>query len=209
MASFRRRQYLVKLGLQLRYLGVILLAMFAVMMVVGWTVYSTIWKQITIDPNLTMDKLIVIFREGNQILLQKLVFLAILVGILSIFISHKIAGPVYRFEKSAEIISKGDLSLRIKLRKGDELQDLADAFNKMTESLENLVFQDRKNVLTMLKLLKEIKEKFNSKKQLTEEEKQYLLKEMENILDNMQKLTSTFKLSQSKEKILEDLSKDV
>ncbi len=55
------------------------------------------------------------------------------ITLLTIFFSHKIAGPVYRFKKACDDIVNGDYSRRIKLRKGDQMQDLAE---KMNESLD-------------------------------------------------------------------------
>ncbi len=199
---FRRKKYLVKVGLQLRYMMLVLLAMLAVLVVVGWTVYFTIWKEITADPNLTMDKLVLIFEKGNAELLKKLAIIVLFVGVLSIFVSHRIAGPVYRFEKSAKVIAEGDLSLRIRLRKGDELQELADAFNQMTESLESMVFNDRRVLKRLEVVLKTLKEKLTTKKAWSEEDKKHLLNEIENALEALDKVSSSFKLSEEKEKLL-------
>ena len=60
-------------------------------------------------------------------------FLYILViTLFSFFISHKIAGPLYRFEKDVRILAKdGDLTKIFKLRKRDEMQELAEALNIM------------------------------------------------------------------------------
>src|SRR3989338_2106674 len=50
--------------------------------------------------------------------------------------SHKIAGPLYRFEKSGETIGAGNLNLRVRLRSQDELQDLAHAMDEMAADLK-------------------------------------------------------------------------
>ncbi|OGS37002.1 MAG: hypothetical protein A2293_02160 [Elusimicrobia bacterium RIFOXYB2_FULL_49_7] len=71
----------------------------------------------------------------------KILFLGLLVvmmelGFLTIFISHKIAGPVYRFVKFAEGIRAGDMTSRIYLRKGDELVEVAADFNQTGDFLQ-------------------------------------------------------------------------
>ncbi|MCK4464012.1 MAG: hypothetical protein KAU58_06845, partial [Candidatus Omnitrophica bacterium] len=48
-------------------------------------------------------------QSVNKTLLPKIALLAVLIFIGGIFISHKIAGPMYRFEQSAEAIKEGDL----------------------------------------------------------------------------------------------------
>ncbi|MFN3480951.1 MAG: HAMP domain-containing protein [Thermodesulfovibrionales bacterium] len=62
---------------------------------------------------------------------------------MSLFLSHRIAGPLYRFEKSIEEIIKGNLSFRIKLRKKDEAKELAEAINRMIETLSSYLSQIR------------------------------------------------------------------
>ena len=49
------------------------------------------------------------------------------------------AGPIYRLEKVAEQIGKGDLSFDVRLRKGDEFQELADAIDTMVKKLRERV----------------------------------------------------------------------
>jgi HAMP domain-containing protein len=57
------------------------------------------------------------------------------VFMLSILVTHTIAGPVYRMERIARDIGQGNLRGHTRLRPRDELKELADAFNVMTEGL--------------------------------------------------------------------------
>ena len=66
----------------------------------------------------------------------KIAIYVLLVVIISAIISHKMAGPVYRFEQTCKAIAKGDFSQRVHLRKGDRLTDLQDEFNKMMDVVE-------------------------------------------------------------------------
>ena len=52
-----------------------------------------------------------------------------------LFLSHRIAGPLYRFERTAQAIGNGDLSGEVRLRDGDELQDLARSMGGMVTDL--------------------------------------------------------------------------
>jgi methyl-accepting chemotaxis protein len=81
-----------------------------------------------------------------------------LVGIcwVSLVISHRIAGPVYRFERSAEDVAKGDLTSKIFLREGDELGDLREGFNTMVESLNQKVSASVSSAAKVRKSLEEI-----------------------------------------------------
>ncbi|MBW1741517.1 MAG: hypothetical protein JRJ42_10365 [Deltaproteobacteria bacterium] len=59
--------------------------------------------------------------------------------IVFIFLSHKIAGPFYRFQKTFEEIGGGNLSLRIGLRKKDQFVAIAEKINQMNEQLNDRV----------------------------------------------------------------------
>ena len=71
------------------------------------------------------------------LLAQTVLVVMIMVGVASIavtlFISHKIAGPLYRFRKVIEAIAEGDFSSDFRIRKKDQLQDLAAAMNGMMQ----------------------------------------------------------------------------
>jgi methyl-accepting chemotaxis protein len=57
----------------------------------------------------------------------------------TVFFSHLIAGPVYRFEKTLKEIKTGDLSMRVRIRPHDELQELAQDFDSAVASLREKV----------------------------------------------------------------------
>jgi len=59
--------------------------------------------------------------------------------VVLIFISHKIVGPFYRFEKSFEEIGNGNLSLRIELRKKDQFSVIAQKINQMNKQLNDRI----------------------------------------------------------------------
>ena len=53
-----------------------------------------------------------------------------------IFITHKIAGPIYKMKQLLRQVGQGKLNFRGGLRKGDELQHFFDAFLKMADDLK-------------------------------------------------------------------------
>jgi len=59
------------------------------------------------------------------------VLIAIATIIVTLFVSHKIAGPLYRFKKVMEAMGEGDFLNQVNIRKGDQLQDLAKIFDSM------------------------------------------------------------------------------
>lgn len=66
--------------------------------------------------------------------------------VMFILLSHRIAGPLYRFEKTLEEMAGGKFSGRITLRKTDQLEKLEDAFNLALEKM-NTQFKEIKSDL--------------------------------------------------------------
>ena len=73
-------------------------------------------------------------KSVNRSLVPKVIILIAIIFLAGIFVSHRIAGPMYRFEKSAEAISKGDLSVNFNIRKSDEMHQTAVTLEEMVES---------------------------------------------------------------------------
>ncbi len=66
--------------------------------------------------------------------------------IITLFFPHSFAGPLYRIERDIkEKIGEGDLTARFHLRKGDNVNELADSLNSMLEKL-NLKMMDIKTI---------------------------------------------------------------
>ena len=60
--------------------------------------------------------------------------------VITLFTSHRIAGPLYRLEKDVNEITLGNLKIVFNLRHGDEIKPLAASLNAMAQSLrERLV----------------------------------------------------------------------
>ncbi|MDD5085156.1 MAG: methyl-accepting chemotaxis protein [Candidatus Omnitrophica bacterium] len=89
-----------------------------------------------------------ILISTNRDILIKIVFLMFLIGWGSIFLSHKIAGPLYRFERCFDDVTQGKLNTRVHLRRFDEARELVPILNQMVETLD-------KSVHHMKKLLRE------------------------------------------------------
>jgi methyl-accepting chemotaxis protein len=77
-------------------------------------------------------------RLGLSILIGNVVAL-ILVGVVSVvtvnYATHKIAGPLYRFEKICEQVGEGQFDTVTTLREHDQLQQLGIAFSLMVDKL--------------------------------------------------------------------------
>ncbi|HEX8790680.1 MAG TPA: hypothetical protein VF765_06995 [Polyangiaceae bacterium] len=67
-----------------------------------------------------------------------LTLMVVLIGLLGIYVTHKIAGPVYKMKRLLGQVGQGNLRVDARLRKGDELRDFFEAFQKMVANLRTL-----------------------------------------------------------------------
>jgi methyl-accepting chemotaxis protein len=64
-----------------------------------------------------------------------LALMVVLIGLLGIYFTHKVAGPIYKMKMLLRQVGEGKLVFQGRLRKGDELQDFFDAFATMVDKL--------------------------------------------------------------------------
>lgn len=126
-----RRTYLINRRLQFKYaflIGTVLAVVIVLMEAHAFLVIRMI------EPEVVNPILLEPLKSLQLWMLASGLILMIVVPILSIFVSHKIAGPLFRFEKTLReaIASDGPIA-PIHLRKGDELQSLADLINQLLE----------------------------------------------------------------------------
>jgi methyl-accepting chemotaxis protein len=61
--------------------------------------------------------------------------MAVALGCTGIVVTHKLVGPAYRLKTMLREVRDGHLRVQGRLRKGDELQDIFEAFHEMIASL--------------------------------------------------------------------------
>lgn len=69
-------------------------------------------------------------------LIAGLTLLVVLIGVLGIYFTHKVVGPIYKMKMLLRQVGDGKLNFQGKLRKGDELQDFFEVFAGMVEKLK-------------------------------------------------------------------------
>lgn len=117
----------------------------------------------------------------------------LLFGALSIFITHKIAGPLYRLKKSLAMIVEGNLDVKVKLRKGDDLKDLAEHFNMLAEELRTFVNTVRVDYDLLSEYILELEREIDAK-MLTEESGRALIHKVEANRKNIEAVLEKFKI---------------
>jgi len=68
-------------------------------------------------------------------LVGALAVMVFVIGVLGIYFTHKVAGPIYKMKLLLNQVADGRLNVNAKLRKGDELQDFFDVFANMVDNL--------------------------------------------------------------------------
>ncbi|MDD5634757.1 MAG: hypothetical protein PHW46_05740 [Candidatus Omnitrophica bacterium] len=134
---YKRTQYFVAAKFQIKYILYILLFLYLGAAIAGYTVYYTTW--ITLGEKLAniypRSRVISIFHTANMALLLRLLLLTPLFVYIGIRLSHRIAGPIFRIENYIDKLMSGDYSQDLTLRKGDELQSIADKLSKLSQKL--------------------------------------------------------------------------
>lgn len=140
MRPYRRRQYFVHKKIQIKY---------AVLTVSMLLLYTMILLAAILAPYAMALFSDLPLSERSQaadvfLMLDKSIWpgigvVILLFGVLSIFITHKLAGPVFVFERMARNMAEGNLTVRAHLRKGDDLHDLAEHLNQMADNTEAIL----------------------------------------------------------------------
>ncbi len=147
-------------------MGMTALIVFIIALIAGWSVYSSIWYAIT-ERIQDEPQLHQILAEINEILLIRSI-LVILAGIccaviLTLFISHRTAGPIFRIRNTLEELGSGLIPGKIKLRTRDEFKELADAVNSVISKAEEMTGHNKEAVENIKSMLGELKPDQNEK----------------------------------------------
>ena len=94
---------------------------------------------------------------------------ALAAGARVLVFSHKIAGPLYRLEKAAEAVGQGDLSQRVNLREGDELQAFAQSMDFAVAELRWQLEQVHHEANVVGKIIQDLKQGSGVPSKLLEE----------------------------------------
>jgi nitrogen fixation/metabolism regulation signal transduction histidine kinase len=68
-------------------------------------------------------------------LVGALAVMVFMIGVLGIFITHRVAGPIYKMKLLLKQVADGKMKVQARLRKGDELQAFFDVFAQMVDKL--------------------------------------------------------------------------
>lgn len=129
----------MQLTLTIRFL--ILSVIFTIF--IGMLMFFVIWPvvRIYIPPALVT---VMIQQLISKLYSTSFILLIIIAG-FSIILTHRIAGPVYNLEKTLDKLNQGEDVNLIKLRDGDELQELAIKINQVITCMKQLKSKKQAN----------------------------------------------------------------
>jgi methyl-accepting chemotaxis protein len=139
----KRRVYLINRRFQLRFAFYVcswLVALSFVYPLIISNIFDFLFSYLVVDPNGPE----ISYLEGVRLdLLSLLIIMQVVMLVLSffisIFMSHKVAGPLYKLGKFFQEAKAGNLSERIAFRKRDYFPELATQYNEMMDSIRNRI----------------------------------------------------------------------
>ncbi len=142
--SQQRRHYLIATRFQLRFALQILLLLIFTSVVIGWTVYYSVWHASEgqlqrlvggerIDQADAHRFRQAIQEELGEKVLLRLLILIFIAFVFTVFATHRMVGPIRHMEKHLQTRLRGEPAEPIRLRKTDEFQDLAVLINRVME----------------------------------------------------------------------------
>lgn len=134
-----RRRIFIKKSFQVRFIlgafAVILLSGLCSALLIYWITADDLQARSLsahVDIAQTTDRLGLSILIGNVVAIM----VAGAVAVISVlYASHRIAGPLHRFETLCEEVGKGNLDYAAQLRENDQLQELARSFSTMVAKL--------------------------------------------------------------------------
>jgi methyl-accepting chemotaxis protein len=76
-------------------------------------------------------------RRMLTALVGGLTLMVLAIGLLGIYFTHKVAGPVFKMRRLLRQVGEGNLQVDARLRKGDELKSFFDSFTNMVAALRD------------------------------------------------------------------------
>jgi methyl-accepting chemotaxis protein len=192
--KYRRKRYIVDRRLQFRllmYNGVYFL-------IITVAIWAGLFLPLALDlsnPDLNISqqgevagKILYLHSRLGPILL--IVFL--ILAIHSVLISHRIAGPLYRFKATFNQVAQGDLSKVVAIRKGDLLVNEQTKIEEMIGTLISMLKNIKKEHAAMEKALQSL---LNSQGNFSENLSKEAIAQLEGCHLRMKKELEYFKLS--------------
>ena len=150
----RRKTYVIERNFQTRFILRFILVIVGATLVSTGALLGVFYFKFQFGAAELNNLIIMITPEGTTdvsslfkivlipILAANLLILCIIVP-YSLVYSHKVAGPVYRFQKSLDMLLEGQLDFMIRLRKKDEFKNIAEKMNSLIDYMRRNIEEVR------------------------------------------------------------------
>jgi len=136
-AVLSRKKIIVKPEFQVKLALTFFISIIVYSLILGvvifYPLYSSLNAATTIEEQARISSIVLFLHHRVWI---GFVIVAFLAALQTIFASHRVVGPMYRFEKAVEELKKGNYAIRIRIRKRDEFKEMEGLLNGLAEILE-------------------------------------------------------------------------
>ncbi|MBI5641904.1 MAG: hypothetical protein HY954_00350 [Deltaproteobacteria bacterium] len=134
--TFSRKKIIVKPAFQLRLALTLFLYIIIYSIILGFIIFYPLYSELSatkeIEEQVRISAIVLFLHKRIWL---GLFIVAVLGGIHTIISSHRVAGPMYRFEKAVKGLIDGNYGQRIKIRKRDEFKEMETLLNGLSEAL--------------------------------------------------------------------------
>jgi len=139
MGKNARKSYIINPSYQYKqalFVCLCLLPLSAIYPIVILNIFDFFLAQVHLDSGQVLNPEIANFKSGviGRLLILQIIFLT-LVALISLYLSHRTAGPLYKLSKAMRDLKEGKLDYKLGFRKGDYYMELADEFNEMVDQV--------------------------------------------------------------------------
>lgn len=194
----KRRQYFINKTFQsefiLKFCGIVMLGS------IVFAVILYLFSKHTLTTSFENSRLVI--KSTADYIFPGLLFGGIIAAIITAFaasvvvmlMTHRIAGPMYRFERYVNEIGAGGFCPDLKIRKKDQFQNMADGLNKMTQGLKFGLLEVNNVSDKLDKLIEELSTSSNREILLREDIKR-IVGELKKDKQNLSRAIGYFKIS--------------
>jgi len=195
--SYKRRNYFINKAFQsefiLKFCGLVALgsAVFGVVLYVfSKNALTTSFENSRLVIKSTADYLLPGLLFGGLIVAM---LTALAASVIVMLMTHRIVGPMYRFEKYISDVGSGSLHSDLKIRKKDQFQNMVASLNKMTSDLKLGLVEVNEVSAKLDKLIEELSDSSN-REILLREDIRRIVSELKKDKQNLSKALGYFRI---------------
>lgn len=200
MTHNRRKQFYIKNSVQGKYvlLTILLLVSYTIILLgsIFLPHFLVLSSDIPINQKTEAANVLLILHSNIWLPIAVLI---VVCGIYSIFLTHRIAGPIFAFNRMAKTIAAGDLTIRTRLREKDEFKDLGSSFNLMADNMETLLVDLKEEYQHLSSYISELEKELQTK-EFSEDMLDSIANNMRVDRDSIGKLLEQYKFRNSSDK---------